>query len=147
MKNIIFTCLFLTLSYSFLFSQIQIFIDDRVEYKLVEFIEIEKRKEKEKGANIPEKPEEIISKTGYRIQICFDRDKSIVEKARTKFSNMYPKMGAYITPEPPYFSLTVGDFQRKEEAQAVKDKIFGKFAITNIQLGPVNPPQKAAKIK
>ena len=28
----------------------------------------------------------IISKTGYRIQICFDRDKSIVEKARAKFS-------------------------------------------------------------
>ena len=89
----------------------------------------------------------IISKTGYRIQICFDRDKSIVEKARDKFSNMYPKMGTYIKSEPPHFSLTVGDFQRKEEAQAVKDKIFGKFAITNIQLGIVNPPQKAAKIK
>ena len=146
MKNIIFTCLFLTLSYSFLFSQIQIFIDDRVEYKLVEVIE-EKGKVKEKGSNIPEKPEEIISKTGYRIQICFDRNKSIVEKARTKFSNMYPKMATYLKPEPPHFSLTVGDFQRRDEAQAVKDKIFGKFAITNIQLGPVNPPQKAPKIK
>ena len=89
----------------------------------------------------------IISKTGYRIQICFDRDKSIVEKARAKFSNMYPKMGTYINYEPPHYSLRVGDFQRREEAQAVKDKIFGKFAITNIQLGPVNPPQKAAKIK
>ena len=146
MKNLIFTCLFLTLSYSFLFSQIQIFIDDRVENKLIEVIE-EKGKVKEKGSNIPEKPEEIISKTGYRIQICFDRNKSIVEKARTKFSNMYPKMATYLNYEPPHFSLIVGDFQRREEAQAVKDKIFGKFAITNIQLGPVNPPQKAPKIK
>ena len=146
MKNLIFTCLFLTLSYSFLFSQIQIFIDDRVENKLIEVIE-EKGKVKEKGSNIPEKPEEIISKTGYRIQICFDRNKSIVEKARTKFSNMYPKMATYLVFESPHFSLLVGDFQRKVEAQAVKDKLFGKFAITNIQLGPVNPPQKTPKIK
>jgi len=143
MKNIIFTYLFLTFSHSFLFSQIQIFIDDRVEYKMVEAIE--DKKAKGKGAYVSEEP--IISKTGYRIQICFDRDKSIVEKARAKFSNMYPKMATYLNYEPPHFSLIVGDFQRREEAQAVKDKIFGKFAITNIQLGPVNPPQKAPKIK
>ena len=106
---------------------------------------IEDEKAKRKGAYVSEEP--IISKTGYRIQICFDRDKSIVEKARVKFSNMYPKMATYLNYEPPHFSLIVGDFQRREEAQAVKDKIFGKFAITNIQLGPVNPPQKAPKIK
>ena len=144
MKIKIFTCFFLTLSHSFLYSQIEIFIDDRVEFKMTEVNE--KGDGKKTNGTVIEGVK-IISKTGYRIQICFDRDKSIVEKARTKFSNMYPKMGAYIKSEPPHFSLTVGDFQRKEEAQAVKDKIFGKFAITNIQLGPVNPPQKAAKIK
>ena len=142
MKIKIFTCFFLTLSHSFLYSQIEIFIDDRVEFKMTEVNE--KGDGKKTNGTVIEGVK-IISKTGYRIQICFDRDKSIVEKARTKFSNMYPKMGAYITPEPPYFSLTVGDFQRKEEAQAVKDKIFGKFAITNIQLGLVNPPQQATK--
>ena len=144
MKIKIFTCFFLTLSHSFLYSQIEIFIDDRVEFKMTEVNE--KGDGKKTNGTVIEGVK-IISKTGYRIQICFDRDKSIVEKARTKFSNMYPKMGTYIKSEPPHFSLTVGDFQRKEEAQAVKDKIFGKFAITNIQLGPVNPPQKAAKIK
>ena len=36
MKNKIFTCILITLSHTFLFSQINIFIDARVEYKLVE---------------------------------------------------------------------------------------------------------------
>ena len=71
MKNIIFTCLFLTLSYSFLFSQIQIFIDDRVEYKLVEFTEPEKGKEKEKGANIPENIEELLQNKSEKMKLIF----------------------------------------------------------------------------
>ncbi len=142
MKIKIFTCFFLTLSHSFLYSQIEIFIDDRVEFKMTEVNE--KGDGKKTNGTVIEGVK-IISKTGYRIQICFDRDKSIVEKARAKFSNMYPKMGTYINYEPPHYSLRVGDFQRREEAQAVKDKIFGKFAITNIQLGLVNPPQQATK--
>ena len=142
MKIKIFTCFFLTLSHSFLYSQIEIFIDDRVEFKMTEVNE--KGDGKKTNGTVIEGVK-IISKTGYRIQICFDRDKTIVEKARAKFSNMYPKMGTYINYEPPHYSLRVGDFQRREEAQAVKDKIFGKFAITNIQLGLVNPPQQATK--
>ena len=142
MKIKIFTCFFLTLSHSFLYSQIEIFIDDRVEFKMTEVNE--KGDGKKTNGTVIEGVK-IISKTGYRIQICFDRDKSIVEKARAKFSNMYPKMGTYINYEPPHYSLRVGDFQRREEAQAVKDKIFGKFAITNIQLGLDNPPQQATK--
>ena len=142
MKIKIFTCFFLTLSHSFLYSQIEIFIDDRVEFKMTEVNE--KGDGKKTNGTVIEGVK-IISKTGYLIQICFDRDKSIVEKARAKFSNMYPKMGTYINYEPPHYSLRVGDFQRREEAQAVKDKIFGKFAITNIQLGLVNPPQQATK--
>ena len=142
MKIKIFTCFFLTLSHSFLYSQIEIFIDDRVEFKMTEVNE--KGDGKKTNGTVMEGVK-IISKTGYRIQICFDRDKSIVEKARAKFSNMYPKMGTYINYEPPHYSLRVCDFQRREEAQAVKDKIYGKFAITNIQLGLVNPPQQATK--
>ena len=148
MKNKIFTCILITLSHTFLFSQINIFIDARVEYKLVEVNVKEKENLKVKkndGKVIP--VEEIISKTGYRIQICFDSDKSVVEKARKKFSNMYPTIGVYINFEPPHYSLKVGDFQKRESALALKDKLFGKFKTTNIILGPVNPPKKSTKIK
>jgi D-alanine-D-alanine ligase len=29
---------------------------------------------------------------GYRLQICFDSDKSIIDEARNRFISMYPKM-------------------------------------------------------
>jgi hypothetical protein len=83
-----------------------------------------------------------ISKTGYRIQICFDTDKVVVNKARIKFSNLYPKIATYLTFEAPHYNLRVGDFQTLAEAQAIKNSIFSKFTITNIQTDYVRPPQK-----
>lgn len=123
-KKLVFIGLFLTFANSVLYCQITIIIDDRVEAQTIKLIN---RK---------------ISPTGYRIQICFDTDRIVVERARVKFSNLYPKIATYLTFEAPHYNLNVGDFQTRAEAETIKNSIFGKFTITNIQTAYVRPPQK-----
>ena len=48
---------------------------------------------------------------GYRLQICFDSDKSIIDEARNRFISIYPKIDTYVTFEAPNFNLMVGDFR------------------------------------
>ena len=58
-----------------------------------------------------ERIEEQITKkaakqmSGYRLQICFDSDKSIIDEARNRFISMYPKIDTYVTFEAPITSI------------------------------------------
>lgn len=70
---------------------------------------------------------------GFRIQICFDSDKNIVNAARTKFSNLYPKIDTYMNFEAPNFNLLAGNFRTLIEAEKLLEKIFGEFTITIIR--------------
>ena len=120
--------LFVLFFSSFLFNQITIHVDQRVETTLISEVN---------------KPKQVlISKTGYRIQICFDTQIQVVKKARTKFSNQFPTIATYMTFEPPHYNLVVGDFQTLAEAKAIQRMIFGQFTISTIQTSYVNPPQK-----
>ncbi len=78
---------------------------------------------------------------GYRIQICFDSEKKIVDEARTKFSSLFPKIDTYIKFEAPNFNLKVGDFRTLLEAEKIKDKIIGEFTITIIHKEYINLPR------
>ncbi len=78
---------------------------------------------------------------GYRIQICFDSEKKIVDKARIKFSTLFPKIDTYIKFEAPNFNLKVGDFRTLIEAEKLKEKIMGEFTITIIHKEYINLPR------
>ncbi len=131
-KSILST-LFILFFRFFLFNQITIHVDQRVE-TTVAF--------EQKKAN-----QVKISKTGYRIQICFDTQIQVVKKARTKFSNQFPTIGTYMSFEPPHYNLVVGDFQTLAEAKAIQRMIFGQFTISTIQTSYVNPPQQINSIE
>lgn len=78
---------------------------------------------------------------GYRIQLCFDSDKALVDLNKTKIIGMFPKLETYITFEAPYFNLMVGDFRRKIDAELIKEQVLGKFPLTSIQQTEIRLPR------
>jgi len=78
---------------------------------------------------------------GYRIQICFDSDKVVVNNARTKFSNLFPKIDTYMNFEAPNFNLLVGDFRTLIEAEKIQEKILGEFTISIIKNEIIHLPR------
>ncbi len=66
---------------------------------------------------------------GFRLQICFDSNKDIIDAARDKFLKLYPLTDTYVVFENPHFNLKVGDFRTRLEAEKVKRELFGEFVI------------------
>lgn len=90
--------------------------------------------------------EKIITKTqkqilGYRVQICFDSDKNLVDQTRIRFLNQYPKIDTYINFEAPNFNLKVGDFRTQIEAEKLKEKIISDYSLTIIHKELINLPR------
>ena len=120
-KNLLFFLLFFIFFTTTLNAQIKIIKDNRIDTVIVN-----------KGKT---------KLVGYRIQICFDSDKNIVNTARTKFSNLYPKIDTYMNFEAPNFNLLVGDFRTRIEAEKLLEKILGEFTITIIRKEYIRLPR------
>ena len=101
---------------------IQIYVDSRID----QLIEIEKR---------------IDQIQGFRLQICFDSNKDVIDEARDKFLKLYPLTDTYVTFENPHFNLKVGDFRSRLEAEKVKRELFGEFVICIIHEELINLPR------
>lgn len=78
---------------------------------------------------------------GYRLQICFDSDKSVIDEARNRFITMYPKIDTYVTFEAPNFNLMVGDFRTLIDAEKIQEEIAGKFTVVIIHKTQINLPR------
>jgi hypothetical protein len=97
----------------------------------------------EKDSRIDEKITAKAQKQilGYRVQICFDSDKNLVDQMRAKFISQYPKIDTYITFDAPNFNLKVGDFRTQIEAEKLKEKIIADYSITIIHKELINLPR------
>jgi hypothetical protein len=78
---------------------------------------------------------------GYRVQICFDPEKSTVEEVRNRFVSSYPKIDTYMNFEAPYFSLKVGDFRTQIEAQSFAEKLQGAYTLNIVHKEQINLPR------
>lgn len=78
---------------------------------------------------------------GYRVQICFDPNKSIVEDVRNRFISSFPKIDTYMNFEAPYFNLKVGDFRTQIEAQNFAEKLQGLYTINIVHKEQINLPR------
>ncbi|MFY7667601.1 MAG: hypothetical protein ACOVQG_02590 [Crocinitomicaceae bacterium] len=78
---------------------------------------------------------------GYRVQICFDPEKSKVEEVRNRFISSYPKIDTYMSFEAPYFNLKVGDFRTQIEAQSFAEKLQGLYTINIVHKEQINLPR------
>ena len=66
------------------------------------------------------KNQEIINKNegipGWRVQLTFKSTKEEIKKTRVNFRKLYPDIPTYLTYDPPYYKICVGDFRTKNEA-------------------------------
>lgn len=97
-----------------------------VDSRIDQLIEIEKR---------------IDQIQGFRLQICFDSNKDVVDAARDKFLKLYPLTDTYVSFENPHFNLKVGDYRSRLEAERVKRELFGEFVICIIHEELINLPR------
>ena len=84
---------------------------------------------------------EFSSMLGYRIQICFDNNKSVVDEAKNKFLTSYPKTPVYMVFENPNFNLMVGDFRTLIAAEKIRVKIQGEYTISVIHKTTIKLPR------
>jgi hypothetical protein len=121
-RNVVFALFLLTpLFTQRIFAQVSIEADERIEQQ------------------IAKKASKQMS--GYRLQICFDSDKSIIDEARNRFISMYPKIDTYVTFEAPNFNLMVGDFRTFIEAERIQSEIHGKFTVVIVHKTQINLPR------
>lgn len=120
MKGIILFA-FISLSYSQLAGQIQVIADPRIDQKV--------------GAkNSKQMP-------GYRVQLCFDSDKALIDQTRAQFVAAYPKIDTYVRFEAPNFNLMVGDFRTQKEAEELVERIRGRYPLTIVHKEQINLPR------
>ena len=74
--------------------------------------------------SLPQPPDNTVLMDGYRVQIYFNSDKQLIDEQRTKFSQTYPSIRAYIRYEAPNYSIKVGNFLHRVTSR--------KFPCTNI---------------
>lgn len=94
---------------------------------------------KSQGAIVP--PATTQQMNGYRLQLAFDSNKSVVDDARAKFSALYPKVDTYVEFVAPHYFLKVGDFRTQLEAERVKAGTGSLFPTANIVKEKINLPR------
>ena len=112
---------FITLFYNGLQAQIQLIADPRIEQRVV-------------ANNSKLMP-------GYRVQLCFDSDKTLVDQARAQFVTDFPKIDTYVRFEAPNFNLMVGDFRTQKEAEELVECIRGRYPLTIVHKEQINLPR------
>lgn len=112
---------FISLFYSQLAGQIQVIADPRIEQRVA-------------AKNSKQMP-------GYRVQLCFDSDKDLIDRTRAQFVAEFPKIDTYVRFEAPNFNLMVGDFRTQKEAEELVEHIRGKYPLTIVHKEQINLPR------
>jgi hypothetical protein len=112
---------FISLFYSNLQAQIQLIADPRIDQK------------------VAAKNSKLMP--GYRVQLCFDSDKSVIDQTRAQFVSEYPKIDTYVRFEAPNFNLMVGDFRTQNEAEELVERIRGRYPLTIVHKDQINLPR------
>lgn len=79
--------------------------------------------------------------SGYRIQLYFDSNRKLLDEARSKFINLYPKIDTYVIYNAPNYYLKVGDFRTMLEAERIKSNLFREFPTCFVAKEMINLPR------
>jgi len=78
---------------------------------------------------------------GYRVQLYFDQDRSVIDGARSKFITQFPKIDTYIEYTAPNYVLKVGDFRTHLEAEKIKAEVEIDFPTSFVIKEKINLPR------
>lgn len=91
------------------------------------------------GAIVP--PEVRPQIDGYRIQLFFDSDRSLINNAKGRFVSRFSKIDTYVTYTAPNYFLKAGDFRTKLEAERIKAEIEAEFPTSFVVQERINLPR------
>ena len=77
-----------------------------------------------KNQNIINKKDGIL---GWRVQLTFKSTKEEIKKTRLNFRKLYPEIPTYLTYDPPYYRICVGNFRTKNEALKLNNFIRNNY--------------------
>jgi len=77
-----------------------------------------------KNQNIINKKDGIL---GWRVQLTFKSTKEEIKKTRLNFTKLYPDIPTYLTYDPPYYRICVGNFRTKIEALKLNNFIRNNY--------------------
>ncbi len=127
MKKIL-IILICSVSISTSFSQVEIIKDERIDGLVSAQSQI-----------IP--PSTVPQIVGYRLQLAFDSNKSVIDEARSRFASQFPKVDSYVEFTAPHFFLKVGDFRTQLEAEKVKAETAQQFPTGFVVKQLINLPR------
>lgn len=78
---------------------------------------------------------------GFRVQLCFDSDKTIIDLTRGQFVAEFAKIDTYVRFEAPNFNLMVGDFRTQKEAEELVGRIRGRYPLAIVHKEQINLPR------
>ena len=78
---------------------------------------------------------------GYRVQLYFDQDRSVIDNARSKFISQFPKIDTYVEYTAPNYVLKVGDFRTHLEAEKIKAEVEIDFPTSFVIKEKINLPR------
>ena len=73
-----------------------------------------------KNQNIQKNKDGIL---GWRVQLTFKSTKEEIKKTRAQFIKLYPEIPSYLTYDPPYYRICVGNYRTKLEAMKLNNYI------------------------
>lgn len=76
---------------------------------------------------------------GFRVQIYYGPDRKEAYNEQAKFKSYYPEYEAYLSYMQPNYSVKVGDFRDKSDAQIVVNNLRATFPTVFIFNQPINP--------
>jgi len=76
---------------------------------------------------------------GFRVQIYYGPDRKEAYNEQAKFKSYYPEYETYLSYLQPNYSVKVGDFISKSEAQILLNNLRSTFPTVFIFNQPINP--------
>ena len=64
---------------------------------------------------------------GFRILVINSNDRNKVFAAKARIYQLYPELKPYLTYQPPFYKLKVGNFKTKEEAEDYRKELVRQF--------------------
>lgn len=83
---------------------------------------------------------DVVVIDGYRIQIFFSNERKLADDQRQKFIRLYPEQETLIEYDAPNYTIKVGSFRTRDDAEDFRNTITREFPMSIIQRHKIKMP-------
>ena len=85
---------------------------------------------------------DFVMINGFRIQVYFSNERKLADEQRMKFLRLYPEYEALLEYDAPNYTVKVGAFKTRAEAEEFRTAITSLFPMSIIQRHKIKLPLK-----